>query len=1058
MHQLHTGRLAKFFTPSETQRGKAYADEGRVLLKTIEGGRLFAEVEGEDIYDVNLDFAELMGGVVDGDCSCPAWARNGVCKHIWATIVRLNETWSAGPTAGAPKPKPTRQDYRERLRRLGTLRGLGSGSGESRLEFHVDVEESREQFWLHVELRVRKPASARQTQIYTPRRDLELDATSQRLMALLRPARLAAQWQAPIYGAAALQQHCVQLEGPMFEALEAAGGGQVPFMLNEEPLLRAEGPMRFEVRRAQGLDGETLLVGDVHDAQGQLLGLEVGDGAPGEPESVLAVTAEGWLVTDRRWGRLDETSDVALAIDFLLEGPMAPPDLELATLAPLLDTGKTSLALEELPEVESVAPTARLSLHFPERFTRHGGAQLSGQVEFGYGEGWVRPGDPFAPVVAGRRLLGRDAAAEAGLLEELRALELIVEPDPRPTPFEEHSTDVRLRFGQLKDTVVALTEHDWEVRADGQTYVRPGESSARVSSGTDWFGLEGGVDFDGTLVPLPELLAAARNKEHTVALGDGRVGLLPENWLAQWGWTELGEPLEGGALRFPREQGWLLDALLAEREGVSRDRGFAQFSRRLKEFEGIASKAPPKGFKGELRPYQEEGLGWFEYLQKLGFGGCLADDMGLGKTVQVLALLEGRRRRRMPKGTQRKPSLVVAPASVVHNWLQEAGRFAPKLVCHEHHGPDRWDRLDLDRLPDLLVTTYALLRRDAQRFGEMEFDYLILDEAQAIKNPKSQASKAARLQRAEHRLALSGTPIENRLEELWSLFEFLNPGMLGAAPAFKRLLEGGAEAASELPLIARAVRPFVLRRTKQDVLPELPPKTEQTLQIALPPAQRKVYDELARYYRRALSGADVEDQNAIQILTALLRLRQAACHPGLIDKRHAAADCAKFDELLPRLEELVAEGHKALVFSQFTELLDLLRARLDAKGLKYELLTGRTRKRAARVESFQSEEGPGLFLISLKAGGTGLNLTRADYVFLLDPWWNPAAEAQAIDRAHRIGRTRPVHAYRLVAKDTIEERVLELQESKRELAASILEPASGSVAGLTAKDLELLLG
>jgi SNF2 family DNA or RNA helicase len=356
---------------------------------------------------------------------------------------------------------------------------------------------------------------------------------------------------------------------------------------------------------------------------------------------------------------------------------------------------------------------------------------------------------------------------------------------------------------------------------------------------------------------------------------------------------------------------------------------------------------------------------------------------------------------------------------------------------------------------DVVLTTYGVLRRDITTLKDVEFGTVVLDEAQNIKNDQSQAAKASRLLRAERRIALSGTPVENHLGELWSLFEFLNPGMLG------RLVRSGERSTgSETALLARAVRPFVLRRTKEQVLPELPAKNEQTIHCPLEGRQRKLYEELRRHYQRTLSerieGAGLSGSK-MWVIEALLRLRQAACHPDLLERSGSADGSAKLDALLPRLDEVVSEGHKALVFSQFTTFLAIVRKLLDARGLSYEYLDGKTRDRKRRVDRFQTDPDCRLFLVSLKAGGLGLNLSAADYVFILDPWWNPAVEAQAIDRAHRIGQERPVFAYRLIAENTVEEKILDLQRSKRELADAILVQDGALIRNLTAEDLELLL-
>jgi len=404
----------------------------------------------------------------------------------------------------------------------------------------------------------------------------------------------------------------------------------------------------------------------------------------------------------------------------------------------------------------------------------------------------------------------------------------------------------------------------------------------------------------------------------------------------------------------------------------------------------------------------------------------------------------------------------VMPRSLIFNWMREAERFAPALRLIDHTGIERVCHPDTWKEHDLVLTTYGTLKRDIDKLRDYEFDYVILDEAQAVKNSTTQTAKAVRLLRGRHRLALSGTPIENHLGELWSLFEFLNPGMLGHASIF---LGTGAKLRNPEPetrdLLAKALRPFILRRTKRQVAPDLPEKTEKTLMCELEEDQKKLYDELRDYYRRSLLSK-VDDvglgKSKIMVLEALLRLRQAACHPGLIDARRTNEGSAKLEALMAQLQEVVEEGHKALVFSQFVSFLTILKPHIEKMGIPYEYLDGKTRDREARVQRFQTDDTCKLFLISLKAGGFGLNLTAAEYVFLLDPWWNPAVEAQAIDRTHRIGQTEKVFAYRLIAKDTVEEKVLELQKSKRDLADAVINADGSVLANLTREDLELLLG
>ena len=610
------------------------------------------------------------------------------------------------------------------------------------------------------------------------------------------------------------------------------------------------------------------------------------------------------------------------------------------------------------------------------------------------------------------------------------------------------------QFGRAVRTLVA---EGWHVEAEGAAFRTAQAMRLQVKSGIDWFELHGDLDFgEGRSVPLTDLLAALKRGEGTIRLDDGTRGMVPEEWLRRYTRIAGFGEVEGEHIRYRPSQTALLDALLETQPAVDVDEAFARARAAMKSFSGVSQMTVPASFAGTLREYQLDALGWFDFLRRFGFGGCLADDMGLGKTVMVLALLDARR------GDQEdplRPSLAVVPRSLVFNWIAEARRFAPALRVLDYTGPDRLQASIAGH--DLVLTTYGTLRRDALRLSEEEFDYIILDEAQAIKNVTSASSKAVRLLRGRHRLALSGTPVENHIGELWSLFEFLNPGLLGTSSAFRRSsLPQSRDGGEDLALVSRALKPLILRRTKSQVAPELPSRTEQTIYCELDESQRQSYDELRVHYRtNLLKRVEREGlgKSKIHVLEALLRLRQAASHIGLVDKRRVDAPSAKFDVLIPRLMEVVDEGHKALVFSQFTALLGLLRERLEQEQVTYEYLDGQTRDRAARVERFSTDPDCRVFLISLKAGGIGLNLTAAEYVFLLDPWWNPAAEAQAIDRAHRIGQARHVFAYRLIAKDTVEEKVAEMQASKRQLADAILSADPALIRNLKTEDLELLL-
>ncbi|ATB31943.1 DEAD/DEAH box helicase [Melittangium boletus] len=468
--------------------------------------------------------------------------------------------------------------------------------------------------------------------------------------------------------------------------------------------------------------------------------------------------------------------------------------------------------------------------------------------------------------------------------------------------------------------------------------------------------------------------------------------------------------------------------------------GLERLAPLVQGFEKLPDARLPADLTATPRPYQLQGISWLTFLRQAGLGGVLADDMGLGKTLQTLCALG-------------PGSLVVAPTSVLPNWEAEVKRFRPSLKVSVYHGPGRV----LDETADVTLTTYALLRLDAEILGARVWDAVVLDEAQAIKNPESQVARAAYGLQASFRLALSGTPIENRLEELWSLMHFTNRGLLGGRKEFEarwaRPVSDNQKGAAE-QLRAR-IRPFVLRRLKRDVAPELPPRTESVRHVTLSERERAVYDAVYAATREEVVSQLEAGGSVLKALEALLRLRQAACHPALVPGQQAKTS-SKVEALVEALGTAVEDGHKALVFSQWTSMLDLIEPALREAGIGFIRLDGATANRGAVAASFQEPGGPPVMLISLKAGATGLNLTAADHVFLVDPWWNPSVEAQAADRAHRIGQQRPVMVYRLVSQGTVEEKILHLQDKKRALFEAALGGAAGAAAITRADLLQLL--
>ncbi len=787
-----------------------------------------------------------------------------------------------------------------------------------------------------------------------------------------------------------------------------------------------------------------------------------------EPRVILK---SGIVVFADRIARLEAGEAAAWIDQFERRGPIelsaSQCDGLVERLAVLADVPRVVLPAWTGWRIESGPPRPKLvlddsptvSIDEPEAGRRRAQprVQLAGQIWFDYAGVLIAADDPAGGAADADRkvFIRRDRIAERDALGVLPRYGFT---PPRGVAVDggEVSHHVEVARGRLDGSVSQLASVGWTVEVAGRRYRPAGSVAWNVTSGIDWFELAAEIDFGGVRADLPALLEALASGGRSVSLSDGSVGILPDSFADEMAPFVALAQKHDGRLRYGRIQVALLDALLAGQPQTHFDEAFERLRDQLAAGGRPEAEQEPHGFEGTLRHYQREGLGWLVFLESLGLGGCLADDMGLGKTIQVLALLVRRKAMIAAAGIPPRPSLVVVPKSLVFNWIEEAKKFAPMLRVANHTGNTRTETGELSEF-DFVITTYGTLRRDIIRHRETEFDYVILDEAQSIKNAASQAAKACRLLRARHRLALTGTPVENHIGELWSIFEFLNPGQLGSAARLRKFLADGRGSAD---VVARAVRPYLLRRTKVEVLSDLPAKTEQTLYVELGETQRKDYDDLREHFRNELTGRIGRfgiGRSRIAVLEALLRLRQTACHPGLVDHARVDESSAKLDTLLEQLEEVIDEGHKAIVFSQFTSFLSILRRRLDAMPITYEYLDGRTTDRQARVTRFQEDESCRLFLVSLKAGGQGLNLTAADYIYILDPWWNPAVEAQAVDRAHRIGQTRPVFAYRLIARDTVEEKILSLQDKKRELADSIVRADAGVIGNLTPEDVELLL-
>ncbi|RYY38754.1 MAG: ATP-dependent helicase [Chitinophagaceae bacterium] len=584
------------------------------------------------------------------------------------------------------------------------------------------------------------------------------------------------------------------------------------------------------------------------------------------------------------------------------------------------------------------------------------------------------------------------------------------------------------------------------------------EVSVRLRSGINWFNALIGVRYGKQKASLQQMQRAVRNRSKYVTLDDGSLGVLPEEWIRRFeGWFAAAEP-DGDELPVPKTAFRTLHELFAEEswdEDVRREVGLYESA--LLRAGAVPEAKLPEELHATLRDYQKRGYDWLRFLDEHNFGGCLADDMGLGKTVQAIALLLAQRERH-----REHPDLVVVPTSLLFNWEAELERFAPSLRVLRFYGPNRARQLKSTTRYDVLLTTYGTVLSDGSWLEQQQFNLLLLDEAQQIKNPSSLRYEAVSRLKARNRFTLTGTPVENATLDLYAQLSFTCPGLLGTPRSFRALFSvpidqfKNSKRAAELQ---QRVAPFVLRRSKLEVAKELPEKTELVLHCPMGEEQRKVYDAAEAEFRAFLEGTADEDvaRNTLHVLRGLTRLRQICNSPLLASDTHVGADASsKIDVLTERLTGLVP-GHKVLVFSQFVSMLELIRTELEKRGIGHAWLSGRTRDREGAVRQFQEDPSVRVFLISLKAGGTGLNLTEADYVFLVDPWWNPAVENQAIDRAYRIGQEKHVIATRLICPDTIEEKILQLQDTKRALSDELIQSESAFAPSFTKSEwLELL--
>ena len=709
------------------------------------------------------------------------------------------------------------------------------------------------------------------------------------------------------------------------------------------------------------------------------------------------------------------------------------------------------LDLPRWMEDELGVPTPEVTIDSPE-----GTSAIVGNI-------WLKYGDTRVSLVEDRAYLKAAPEAPAIVRDGVREFEIWNQAQKLgvstpPIRFRE-THQFRIPKGRFDEITLEVLEWGWPLQAIGKSYRKASRMEVKQSSGIDWLGIRPQIEFEGGLnARIDDILKAIKNKDRAVRLGDGTYGVLPQVWLERVKKLSLiTDPTAEGEFKLGLAQAMLL----AEDEAWDEDAKSQEFKGRLQilmeSLKTPGTMEPSNAFSGSLRPYQKTGLSWVQNLRNAKLGGVLADDMGLGKTIQILAHLQLLRE----SGVQ-KPSLIVVPKSLLFNWQNEAERFAPDLRVKLHATHARLDKEGIEE-SDVVIVTYQTLVRDSLLFLEIDFDTVVLDEGQMIKNRDTQSATICRALRSDYRLVLTGTPVENSVTDLFSIMDFLNPKMLHKKVSRRA---GTRSDPKDLVPLARALRPFILRRRKSEVLTDLPPKVESVVYCDLSDEEKQMYEDLRLHYERRIEESkskQVGRSVALLYLEALLRLRQIACHTALLKQNddRSGIPSTKVGVLLDQLQEVKSEGRKALVFSQFTSFFDLIEPVLRENGFVFERIDGSVsaKVRNDRVQNFQSKDSTvDLMLLSLKAGGTGLNLTAADCVFVLDPWWNIAAENQAIDRAHRIGQTESVSVYRLIAKNTVEERIQKLQAMKRTISDVLVDGVGvEDLKTLSLEDFEYLL-
>ncbi len=1035
-------------------RGKMYARSNRVTIRRMEKNFLEAEVLGTRKYSVSIRRSTY--NHLEAACTCPYFEEYGLCKHVVATLLVANEY--DGETQS---PKADRKSWLSILQQ-SKKEEQQVEKPNKKLAFVLKFYDHRWSFSPKT-FYIKKDGSLG--------REMSLNSNDLKSGTILATAEEIVAVRA-LLASKGMYYFSYSYDEDIYSSGERIGS--IISMLTNSLILTERGatvefypnPLsaRFELRE---------------DKKEYQLSLQLKDE---EREQVFSVTNKFYLLTSeptflyayskKKIFRVKENIPKSLIFPFTqTQDFLIIPKNELnnffRTVYPQIVVSGIPVQLPENFQQSVFNRLVKKAIYLSEEYEI-----LQIDVKFYYGndddttdEIYEVNGLKFKPIETVFRknkiqTISRQKKVEEALIDFLLNNRLKINDQGDRLELRGRTNP----FDWLFDNLPEIAAHGFEIYGEeklSKLKVRRSTPKiiTKVSSDLDWFDLNIEIDFDGLRVSYLELAKSIKKGKKYIQLHDGSAVRLNEEVLDKLGLiSHFAQKVPGkNALRMSKTQTLLLNEILKTSQEAATDKEFKKQLKKFESFRKIQSVSLPENFTGKLRPYQKAGLDWLCFLNEFGFGGCLADDMGLGKTVQALALLQ----REKERSKKKQLNLIVAPTSVLPNWELEAKRFTPQLKVLIHYGNDRTKSAKDFEPFDLIVTSYALLRRDYELFKNIPFHYIILDESQKIKNPHSQTAQVARMLKGKHRLVMTGTPIENNLSELWSQFQFLNPGMLGSLKSFTAYYgtaiekHGDEEKAEQL---RHLIYPFILRRTKETVAKELPPKTETVIYCEMDEQQAVTYKKWRDYYR-ALILNQIKDEglnrSKMKVLEGLTKLRQISIHPAMVEPNYKKSS-GKFEALWNILEDLLSEKHKVLLFSQFVKSLSLVRQHLDAQKINYAYLDGSSKNRQKIIEQFQKDDKIPVFLISLKAGGLGLNLTSADYVIHLDPWWNPAVESQATDRAYRIGQTQNVFVYKMITKDSVEEKILTLQEKKKKLANTFISTETAFFKNLDRKDIEAL--